>query len=218
MRVLDTPPLSTIYLVIYPEIPASSCRHRWCPTLEYGYCCWANRARLRHQGFLRNWSSSRIDGGRAPGPDAGGSCPSPGVDTFPSESIYFIRQSFCFLHVWGIDVITNHQGFCSRSGQAWKCLPQEGGDFQKELAGSHLQGKGTSALRRIDGIFESKIKTHKQKLYNHNREKNIYFLSVDYQKARKNVYETNFYQLCLIFGGQNQVYFISQLKCFCIKH
>ena len=63
------------------EPPASSCHRRWCLTSACGCCCWENRVRPHRRGCPRSLSSSRSDGGRGRGPDAGGSCPDPTGDT-----------------------------------------------------------------------------------------------------------------------------------------
>lgn len=48
---------------------------------------------------------------------------------------------------------TYHEGFGPWSRQAGKRLSQESCDFQKQLAGGHLQRKGATAFCRIDGVF-----------------------------------------------------------------
>lgn len=49
--------------------------------------------------------------------------------------------------------MTDHKRLSARSRQARKRLPQERGDLQQQLAGSHLQSKRTATFGRIDCIF-----------------------------------------------------------------
>lgn len=86
------------------ELPASSCHHRWCQTSAYGCCCWANRARLHHRGCPQSWSSSHSDDGRAPGPDADGSCPDPTGHT--CAGIYSKGSSIaCFWFIFSVHIL-----------------------------------------------------------------------------------------------------------------
>lgn len=96
----------------HPEPPGSSYHRRWCQTSECGCCCWGNRARLRRRGCPQSWSSSRSDGGRALGPDAGGSCPDPADKISWNQILIAIHIRFTFLD---FDFTTDHKRFGARS-------------------------------------------------------------------------------------------------------
>lgn len=63
---------------------------------------------------------------------------------------------------WFNRINTNHKGFSPWSRQAGKRLSQESGDFQKQLAGGHLQRKGATAFCGIHRVFVARADTEKQ--------------------------------------------------------